>query len=176
MLDRTYALPLTTVAAAIRKRGGRHHGCSHLCTQNAYSTAMQPSDGAFMGWSPDCTGRTAATGERKTMKTAMAFFAGIILGGIVTGVLVDKMASKMWIDMHVQTKAAELTQTVKGLEALHDGNLAKGVGILERKIDSDLQYRAGDLNDLNISAGTRESFGKALDRAEEYRRRHPKKE
>ena len=108
------------------------------------------------------------------MKVPIAFFAGIILGALITGILVDKMASKLWVDKHIQGKAAELSQTVKVLEELQDGNREGAIAILEGRIDADLQFGEDDLSSLNLPEGTMESFRDALDRAGEYRVRHPK--
>jgi hypothetical protein len=110
------------------------------------------------------------------MKTTIAFFSGIILGALITGILVDQMASKMWVDMHIQTKTEELTLTVKGLEELQNGNREGAIAILEGKIDDDLQFGDDELGTLSMPEGTRKLFMNALDSAAEYRTRHPKTE
>ena len=110
------------------------------------------------------------------MKTPIAFFAGIILGALITGILVDQMASKLWVDKQIQAKTAELIQTVTGLEELQDGNREEAIAILEGRIDANLQFGGDDLNALNLPKDTMENFRNALDRAEEYRTRHPKDE
>lgn len=107
------------------------------------------------------------------MKTPIAFFAGIILGALITGILVDQMASKLWIDKQIQAKAVELTRTVTGLEELQDGNREGAIAILEGRIDDDLQFGDDDLSALNLPKGTMEIFRKALDSAAEYRKKHP---
>lgn len=110
------------------------------------------------------------------MKRPITFFAGIIIGALVTGILVNMMASKMWMDKYVSEKAAELSQTMQALEELRDDNGEKAVAILEKKMDAELKYKDEDLGALDITEGTRKLFRQALDSAVEYRARHPKNE
>lgn len=103
-------------------------------------------------------------------KTLIVFIAGIILGGTITGILVDKMSSKMWIDMHMQIKAHDLTQTTKALEELRNDNNEMALIIMENKIDDDIEFTG---NDMNISESTRKMLEKAVNRAREYRKQYP---
>ena len=107
------------------------------------------------------------------IRIVLVFIAGIIVGGIIVGIVAERMSSRMWIDIYTQLRAHDLTQETRALEELQKDNTKQAMHVLEKQIDSYVEHA---VDELDISDSTKEKYNKAVTKAKEIRRIHPNEE
>ena len=98
---------------------------------------------------------------------------GMIIGGVISGIVIQNMSSRMWIDIYTQINAYKLNQATKALEELQKDNKEDAIGVLEDLIEHDVGHT---VDELDISESTKKKYKEAIARAKEYKKQYTKQE